>query len=334
MAHRFPSLSLLALAALLSGCSGSLPSHTPLTDGADSVDDLAPGLETGTALEDGARDGGSSDGVALEGGGAKLKDGGSSADANPLIGLLETTVVSQIVEPPGSGKDDIGASYTDKNYWNFCAPGAVTAALYYLKPTNVTGWAAGYFREPQNAPSTIPSKGTYWKSDENASGYHTYGRAYMLYLAMQMKPPGYSVAGMVPYTTYPTTGATAVRVRDALNWEASGHSTSTWSTFLYKVVSYSGLTATKLHTDIVAAIRAGRAVLVSVDTAYLPNWSRSLAHEIAVIGFNDVSKTYSFVDTCGVKCNGSTKSKNGGIWSIAQSSLLTAIKAAQIGYVH
>ena len=93
------------------------------------------------------------------------------------------------------------------------------------------------------------------------------------------------------------------------------------------------MTATKLHSDIVSDIGGGHAVVVAVDTIHLPNWSRSVKHAITVIGYDDINKTYTFVDTCGVRCNGSSKAKNGGTWAIRQATLLTAIKAAGLGYV-
>src|SRR5256885_5689133 len=64
-------------------------------------------------------------------------------------------------------------------------PLPIPAALYFWKPTNVTAWPAGYFREPSHAPSTIPASGTYWKSSGTAGGYVSKGRAYLMHLAMK-----------------------------------------------------------------------------------------------------------------------------------------------------
>jgi hypothetical protein len=253
-------------------------------------------------------------------------------DAGLPPGMLDTSIVSQIVEPEGDGKDDASHSFTDQNYWNFCMPGAATVALYYFLPSDVTGWAAGNFREPSNAPSTIPTAGTYWKSDENVNGYHTYGRAYLMHLAEEVKPPSYAAPGMASFTTYPTTGANLVDVRDAMNWEASGHAAS-YSTFFYSIVSSKGLTAAALHSDVKKTIDGGHAAVAAVDTGYLPNWSRSLSHAITVVGYDDVASTYKYTDTCGVHCNGSSKSKNGGVWTIAQTALFNAIEADGAGYV-
>ncbi len=247
-------------------------------------------------------------------------------------GLLDTSVVSEIVEPEGAGKDDASSSYTDKNYWNFCMPGAVTVALYYFAPTNVTAWPAGDFKEPANAPSTIPSAGTYWKSSDSVNGYATKGRAYLMHIAEQVKPPNFTTAGLASFSTYPTTGANLSDARDALNWEASGHA-SGWSTYFYSVVSSSGLTLTKLHADVKKTIDGGHAVVVATDTGYLPNWSRSLSHAITIVGYDDVKSTFHYTDTCGVHCNGSSKAKNGGVWTIAQQEMLSAIVADGAGYI-
>ena len=290
--------------------------------GAGEWDAGQPGSDAGTGGLDSGQprvDSGTPD--------AGARDSGVPDAGQPPLNakLLDTAVVSLIVEPEGSGHDDSGAAYTDLNYWNFCVPGAVTAALYYWKPANVTGWAAGHFREPSNAPSTIPAAGTYWTSDDTASGYHSKGRAYLMHLAMQVRPPSYTAPGIASFTSYPSTGAGLVDGRDALNWEASGHA-SNWSSFFYAVVNASAVTQTKLHADIKADINGGHAVVVFADTAYLPNWSRSLWHAITVVGYDDTAGTYRYIDTCGKRCNGSTQSRNGGVWTLSQSALTNAAR--------
>ena len=308
-------LSLMGLAFGLCACGASPPEETA-PDAAPWVDQAAE--------------------AAPEAGDARaVEDAPPDVIATPEAGtpgMLDTSVVSQIVEPEGDGKDDASQSFTDKNYWNFCMPGAATVALYYFLSSNVTGWAAGDFKEPSNAPSTIPTVGTYWKSDENVNGYHTYGRAYLMHLAEQVKPPSYAAPGMASFTSYPTTGATLVDARDAMNWEASGHSAS-YATFFYSIVSSKGLTAATLHGDVKKTIDGGHAVVAAVDTGYLPNWSRSLSHAITVVGYDDTASTYKYTDTCGVHCNGSSKSKNGGVWTIGQTALFDAIESDGAGYV-
>ncbi|HEX4419793.1 MAG TPA: hypothetical protein VH165_17890 [Kofleriaceae bacterium] len=126
---------------------------------------------------------------------------------------------------------------------------------------------------------------------------------------LQVKPPNFSSAGLPSFSTYPKTGSSLSDSRDALNWEASGHS-STWSTFFW----------------------GGHAVFADVDTAYLPNWSRSLGHSIAIVGYDDSAGTYAYVDTCGHRCNGSTQSTDGGVWHVSQSRMYQAIVALGAGY--
>ncbi len=310
--------SAMGLALALTACGAESPSDPLIGDAAPAIDaEIAPAT-------DAAPDAGAVDDAA--------SDVHATPDAALLPGMLDTSVVSQIVEPEGDGKDDASQSFTDKNYWNFCMPGAVTVALYYFLPSNITGWAAGDFREPSNAPSSIPAAGTYWKSDEKVNGYHTYGRAYLMHLAEKVKPPSYASAGMANFSSYPTTGANLVDARDALNWEASGHA-STYASFFYSIVSSSGLTTQKLHADIQKTIDGGHAVVAAVDTGYLPNWSRSLSHAITIVGYDDVATTYKYTDTCGVHCNGSSKSKNGGVWTIAQTALFHGIESDGAGYV-
>jgi hypothetical protein len=247
--------------------------------------------------------------------------------AAPSAATLNTSVVSKIVEPPGSGNDDKGNSYTDKNYWNFCAPGAVTAALSTFTSA-VTSWPAGYFREP-HGPFAIS---TYWASSDSVSGYSTVGRAYLMHIALQSKPPNFTYAGLASFSTYPTTGSSLSDSRDVLNWEASGHA-SGWSSFFYEIVGAGSLASSTLHNDIKRDISGGHALVAAVNTAYLPNWSRSLMHSIAIVGYDDAAGTYKYIDTCGIRCNGSSASKNGGVWSISQSKLHSAIVSAGSGYI-
>lgn len=301
----------------LSACSASFP--------IDPTGDTAPMVDAGS---DHAAEAPVDAGPAHDAAG----DSPVTHDAGLPLGMLDTSIVSQIVEPEGDGQDDANQSFTDKNYWNFCMPGAVTVALYYFHPANVISWPAANFKEPSNSPSTIPSAGTYWKSDEKVNGYHTYGRAYLMYLAEQVKPPTYAVAGIASFTSYPTTGANLVDARDALNWEASAHA-SNYHSFFYSIVSATGLSALTLHGDIKKTIDSGHAVVAAANTGYLPNWSRSLSHAITIVGYDDIATTYKYTDTCGVHCNGSGKAKNGGVWTIAQSALFDAITSDGAGYV-
>lgn len=240
----------------------------------------------------------------------------------PNAKTLDDSIVGMIVEPPGSGNDDKGAYYDDRNYWNFCAPGSVSAGLAYFT-SNPTNWSAGEFVEPYG-PHT--SK-TYWTSADA-----WVGRAYLMYIAEQVKPPSFTKAGLPDFSTYPTNGSSLHDSRDVLNWEASGHDSS-YSTFFYQDVSASGLTEATLHNDVTRDIFGGHGVLAHVDTAGLPNWgNKSVPHSILIIGYDDAAGTYAYIDTCGKRCNGTSYGANGGVWHVPQSKMFHAIEAHSVGY--
>jgi hypothetical protein len=247
----------------------------------------------------------------------------SSIQATSTSALLDTYVVSKIVEPEGGTRyDDLHRSYTDSNYWNFCTAGAAEAALAYWT-SNPTNWSGGYFTEPYGPHKST----TYWASvdtgtsSDTGNGYGTFGRAYLMYLAEQVLPPSYSRAGIVNFSYYPTHGGSLPDIRDALNWEASGHSGS-WSNYFYIV---SNPSESQLRADIRMDIDIGAPVVATVNTGYLPNWSRSLGHSITIIGYDDSNGTYQYVDTCGRRCNGASQSTNGGIWSVSMHNMYLGI---------
>jgi len=310
--------SVLFILLALTGCSDA-----PIDPGTN--DDAEP-------QADAEVDSSAPDSEAIDGGVGANDAAKEAAPDTGTPGMLDVSVVSHIVEPEGYGHDDMGRSYTDKNYWEFCMPGAATVALYYFKPKNVTAWPAGDFLEPSHAPSTIPSGGTYWKSSDSVNGYTADGRAYLMYLAMKVKPSTWTVPGIASFASYPSPGANLHDVRDALNWEASGHA-SNWSTFFYEIRSTSGLTLATLRSDVKKTIDGGHAIVATTDTGYLPNWGRSLSHAITIVGYDDTKNTFMYTDTCGVHCNGSSKAKNGGVWTISQSTMLTAITSDGVGYV-
>ena len=251
--------------------------------------------------------------------------------ALPVARRLATTDTGLFVEPHGTGIDDRSVAYTDRNYWNFCAPGAAAVAVYYFGSARVTGRAAAYYVEPIG-PYRLR---TYWASADTVSGYATKGRSYLMYMAEQVAVPTWVVPGLDIFTSYPTPGATNPDTRDALNWEVSGHAAG-WASWYYVVQPVGGArwSEAQLHADIAWDIgNDGRAVVAAVNTAYLPNWSRSIGHSIAIVGYDDTAKTYTYLDTCGRACNGSATSRNGGIYTVSQRSLYLAIGTWGTGYV-
>ncbi len=254
---------------------------------------------------------------------------------------LDYTVTGVVVEPQGNQYDDLHHAINDKNYWNFCPAGAADAALYYWKPTNVTGWSAGYFTEPYGPHKST----TYWRSSDTgtasdtSNGYATKGRAYLMYLAEKVKPPSYSRPGIIDFDNYPTSGGSITDVRDAVNWEASGHG-SNWQNYFYVYVPTSGLTQSTLHTDVTADVSptVKAAVVVTVYTywsssLHLPNWSRNVAHAITIIGWDDSHGTYTYLDTCGKVCNGSSSATNGGVHVVSQGTMYQLIMKLGGGFI-
>jgi len=274
-----------------------------------------------------------------------LVGGGSMSALTVYSHQLVTSYTSKLVEPEGGNnfaeKDDASTSYVDRNYWNYCGPGAATAAFYYWNPTAVTNKAAGSFIEPTTATTRVS---TYWdQSDSDFNGsYATNARNYLMWMAEYVDPPSYGTRGAICFTCSPV-GAGLSDLRDALNWEASGENPNTWTNFFYYKVMPSGETSLhdKVGTDIVDW---GLAVLVDVRTKYfdetpspgqwefLPNWTTSVDHSIAIVGIDDNASppTYTYVDTCGKHC-GSTS--NGGTHVVSQHNMFQAIDELGFGIV-
>ena len=221
----------------------------------------------------------------------------SNGQALPAARTLVTTWARWIVEPPASGKDAKGNTYSDLSYWNLCGPGASTVALYYWQQLtgypNVTGMA-GYFLDPYVAagvawPSHGPTftspngvaqhLGTYWTGTVKVNGFTARGRGFLMYLAMAVKPAGWTSPGIDVFVggnglaLYPTRGSPPPDTQAALNWEASGHAPA-WAETWYATVNRWDPTMAR---DLTAAVmldvgRDGVPVVASADTFYLPNW--------------------------------------------------------------
>jgi hypothetical protein len=265
--------------------------------------------------------------------------GAVSTAAYPSYFNLDATTSQKLVEPEGAGYDDLHRSFSDANYWNFCSAGAAAAAISYFRSANVTSWPAGTFTEPSYSPFKVS---TYWKSQDSGSstdtgnGYATVGRAYTMYLAEQVRPPSYASPGLVNFTFYPNHGGSITDQRDAINWEASGHS-AYWQNYFYAWRSTSGLSTAAFKLAVQTTLFDGRAPLVLAVNTYLdasrrlPNWNRSVAHSITLIGYNDTTGTYRYLDTCGQRC-GSTS--NGGTHDVSQSVLFTLLTTLGYGFLY
>lgn len=256
--------------------------------------------------------------------------------AAPAVTLLDTTVIKKVWEPLGTGgRDNNSKAYTDKNYWNLCAPGGVAVALYYFPASRglVTGIAGSSYVEPNSAYKTYSDgswyASTFWYGSDGASN----GRGLMMYLAYYLKPTGrtWTYRGIFDWTKLPGQtgyGTPQNRVLDALNWEASGRTTLA---YFYVWTKASSLTATTFHNNIVSTVGfSGKAVLVAARTTdgtrKLPQWSKTgsrINHTIAVVGYDDTKGTYSVMDTCGPGCNNTGLAV--GVRTISQTDLWTLV---------
>ena len=254
--------------------------------------------------------------------------------AYPVSKVLDTSSTKYIVEPEGDTKrDDAGNSYTDDNYWNFCGPGAEAVVLYYSpwRSNPKYGRINTYYKEPYGPHVS----NTLWTSpsDDAVYGYPTVWRPSIMYLAEVSKPPNFTRAGVCHFDTYPTTGSSTSDVCDSLNWEASDHATASSycgsGSYFYTQVSGATSFHTHVQTDVNGTFNGwtGWALWVAVNTYEtstnrLPNWSRNVTHAIAVVGYNDTAGTYTYIDTCGTRCNSSAgNQQTSRVFTVSQSVL-------------
>ena len=279
----------------------------------------------------------------------------------PALRTLDLTWTRWIVEPPGSGVDAKGNNYADLSYWNLCGPGSTAVTLYYWQKLtgqpNVTG-TSGYYLDPYVAAgSTWPVPGprlpvsagkvvgTYWSGSDSVSGFTAHARGYVMYLAMQVTPAGWTTPGIDIMVDgegkprYPLLGATMADIKAALNWEASNHRPGDSQDVYYASV---GRWDPTLSRDLQAAVmldvgRDGVPVVAGVDTFGLPNWQASdpsktphTRHAIAIVGYDNTANppTYTYLDTCGRACNNRGGNQNGQIHVISQDGLVQALIAA------
>lgn len=228
----------------------------------------------------------------------------------------------------GTVQDDLLNWYKDGNYWNFCSPGAIAVTLYYW--ANATwldqGIATQYYAEPNY--NITPWADTAWKATDSVS----HGRGAIMYLAEEERPSGVSwtYSGIVDWSTTQI-GTPIDRVMLALNWEASGETTTNY----YYIWTYGNTitSSSQLLGYVEDDISHGVPLVVDAATAYgtgttlhLPFWnmSRKIAHSVAVVGYNNTAGTYTVVDTCGPGCNSTGHAAGAG--TISQSNLYTLMK--------
>jgi hypothetical protein len=288
-----------------------------------------------------------------------------SGVALPSAHTLDVAWTGRVVEPPGAGTDEKGNRYADLTYWNLCGPAATTVALYYWQQLtgrpDVTG-TSGYFLDPYAAagvawPSPGPvvplsagvRVGTYWSGRDTLSGYVANGRGFVMYMAMNVQPPGWLATGVDVFTStgggpmYPTRGSSPRGMAVAMNWEIAGPDASSWADTWYVYVTKGDPTlATDLHEAVLLDVgRDHVAMLAAADTHELPNWQAGSAtphtrHAISIVGYDDTANppTYTYIDTCGRGCNGRAGNTNGGTHVISQAAMVAALQdSAGLGFV-
>ncbi|HEX7490112.1 MAG TPA: hypothetical protein VF337_00220 [Candidatus Limnocylindrales bacterium] len=245
---------------------------------------------------------------------------------------LNTAWSGLIQEPPRSGYDDNGASYTDFNYSLFCGAGTGAVVLYYWPASKAAVTTkAGTFKEPVNLGTSHYSS-TYWKAEDGGG----YARGMILYLAeVEWPTPDVGMSwwlqpGIMTWSAHPP--STDVKnLIDAINWEASGRSRLD---YFYVAVPASQLTAVALrdhvHADIAMGVPVVVAARTSDGTSSLPFWkvkARGTAanHFVTVVGYDDAAGTYAVMDTCGVTCN--DQNTRAGVRNISQAALFALIVA-------
>jgi len=124
------------------------------------------------------------------------------------------------------------------------------------------------------------------------------------------------------------------RIRDALNWEISDHTTispSSGRPYIWTPYT-SSLTQSALHTDVQLDVGGNLVPLVAnVATSSgrynLQNWGKrgSVNHSITIVGYDDAKGTYTYIDTCGPGCNNS--GSPAGVYTVSQKTLWVLLGA-------
>ena len=274
----------------------------------------------------------------------------------PAARTLDVTFTRWIVEPVASGTDARGNYYRDLTYWNMCGPGAATVALYYWQM--LTGHPdvttrSGYFVEPYKqvgmgwpnpgptfrAPSGKYNRlGTYWTGKDSVPGFTARGRGFLMYMATAVQPAGWTVPGVDVFAggdgkpLYPTRGSQQNDLQAALNWEVSEHASDWTNTWYATVEKWDPTMARDLQTAVMLDLgRDGVPVIVSADTYYLPNWQGSrikhTRHSVTIVGYDNSANppTFTYLDTCGQRCNSRPGNGNGKVYKITQAQMVDAV---------
>jgi hypothetical protein len=216
--------------------------------------------------------------------------------------------------PGTASTDDYGNSYADHDFYDLCGPGAADIALEY--------WPA-----PPNAMTNldVTDPAFYKKFGYNTTTSWTGERfrGYLTYMGWQDNWPSSAdgavgtpwhdepYPGLMDWSRYPSAGTTLYGMTAALNWEASGRSTSSWENYYYTLAWISqNNNHSDLNADIVWDIGYSHVpVVAEVDPSYLqqnwPSTPHGIHHLITIIGYNNNTGKYEYTDTCGytTACN-------------------------------
>jgi hypothetical protein len=250
----------------------------------------------------------------------------------PPSATLATSWSGLIQEPPRTGTDDRGVSYTDYNYSGFCGAGAAAVTLFYWPASHgAVTTRSGTFVEPVDL-GTNRHASTYWK----AEGTRGYGRGMILSLAEEEWPTPdrglswWPRAGLINWSASPPSTDVA-NLTDAVNWEASGGSRLD---YFYAAVRAAEMGQTDLRTFVHTDIHYGVPVIVAARTSNgtyaLPYWnvkstSSAVNHFVTIVGYDDTAGTYSVMDTCGMTCN--DQNTRAGVKTMSQAALYALIVA-------
>jgi len=232
------------------------------------------------------------------------------------VSLGSADFATHVVEPPSSGSDDHGDSYVDKYYPNFCGPGAAAALIHEWRKSYVEGFGAGSYEEPDYAGHQVR---TYWKN--NTTGNYRL-RSYIMYLAEAVSPTAWPTPGMVSFSKNSnkdvwdaSTGTD--ELQGGINYEIAAGK-SGWQDWYYVYHSKSALTKSLLMQHVQQDIGFDDvAVVFNVHSGRALGWSVDVPHSIAILGFNDTTDKYFYVDTCGTSCSYGHNTNGYGRWADA-----------------
>jgi len=149
-----------------------------------------------------------------------------------------------------------------------------------------------------------------------------------MYIADQVKLPGWTVPGEVTFFTSPMANTFPADLRDTMNWEASGHATN-FGSFFYVWVPAANLSQSQLQSFIETDITdSGVPPVVNVNDNVLPSWQGSrfagqAGHSVAIVGYNNAANTYTYIETCTRESCGTQRT---GAFTISQNALYTGIQ--------